>query len=82
MSAVLQPEGPVLLREDRDGIATLTMNRPQQMNLLTNEMLDALQDAFDEISGSRNLRVVVLAATGKIQKFLLRERAKSTAAIE
>ncbi len=70
MSAVPQSsqptrDQPVLLREDRDGIATLTMNRPQQMNLLTSEMLGALQDAFDEISGDRNIHVVVLAATGK-----------------
>ena len=35
MSAVPQTEPPVLLREDRDGVATLTLNRPQSMNLLT-----------------------------------------------
>ena len=51
MSAVLKVgEPPVLLREDRDGVATLTMNRPQQMNLLTSEMLAALQAAFDAIA--------------------------------
>jgi len=65
MSAVPQSEQPVLLREDRDGIATLTLNRPQQMNLLTSEMLGALQSAFDAIAGDGSVRVVVLAATGK-----------------
>ena len=35
MSAVPQTE-PLLLRDERDGICTLTMNRPQQMNLLNN----------------------------------------------
>jgi enoyl-CoA hydratase/carnithine racemase len=65
MSAVPQTEQPVLLREDRDGIATLTLNRPQQMNLLTGEMLAALQSAFDAIAKDRSVRVVVLAATGK-----------------
>ncbi|HTG98465.1 MAG TPA: enoyl-CoA hydratase-related protein, partial [Burkholderiales bacterium] len=55
----------MLLREDRDGICTLTFNRPQQMNLLTGEMLTALQNAFDEISSNPRIRVVVLAATGK-----------------
>ena len=65
MSAVPQPESPVLLREDRDGVATLTMNRPRQMNLLTGEMLGALQDAFDEIAANGSIRAVVLAATGK-----------------
>ena len=65
MSAVPQTEQPVLLREDRDGVATLTMNRPQQMNLLTSEMLAALQGAFDAIARDPNVRVVVLAAAGK-----------------
>jgi enoyl-CoA hydratase/carnithine racemase len=65
MSAQPQEQQPVLLREERDGIATLTMNRPQQMNLLTGEMLDGLQAAFDEISGKRDIRVVILAAAGK-----------------
>jgi enoyl-CoA hydratase/carnithine racemase len=55
----------VLLREDRDGICTLTMNRPQQMNLLTSEMLSALQGAFDQIDSSRDVRVVIIAANGK-----------------
>ena len=65
MSAQPQEQQPVLLREDRDGIATLTMNRPQQMNLLTAAMLTALQDAFDSIQEDRDIRVVVLAANGK-----------------
>lgn len=65
MSAQPEKQQPVLLREDREGVATLTMNRPQQMNLLTGEMLDALQDSFEEISGNQNIRVIVLAAAGK-----------------
>jgi len=65
MSAQPQVQQPVLLREDSDGIATLTMNRPQQMNLLTSGMLAALQDAFDSIQNSPQIRVVILAAAGK-----------------
>ncbi|MEO8145066.1 MAG: enoyl-CoA hydratase [Betaproteobacteria bacterium] len=53
------------MREDSDGIATLTMNRPQRMNLLTSEMLSALQGAFDSIQKNRDIRVVILAAAGK-----------------
>ena len=65
MSAVLQPEPPVLLREDREAVTTLTMNRPQQMNLLTSGMLSALQAAFDSIAQDSNVRVVILAGAGK-----------------
>jgi enoyl-CoA hydratase/carnithine racemase len=65
MSALPQRDQPVLLREERDGICTLTLNRPQQMNLLTGEMLSALQDAFDSLKDDRKTRVIILAATGK-----------------
>lgn len=65
MSAVPQSEQPILLREQREGICTLTMNRPQQMNLLTAEMLSALQSAFNEIASDQKVRVVILAGAGK-----------------
>jgi len=65
MSAVPQADHPSLLRDDRGGIATLTLNRPAQMNLLTLEMLGALQSAFDAIANDPGVRVVVLAAAGK-----------------
>jgi enoyl-CoA hydratase/carnithine racemase len=65
MSALPQNEQPVLLREDRDGVCTLTMNRPQQMNLLTGEMLSALQSSFENISRDGRIRVVILAGSGK-----------------
>ena len=65
MSAVPKSQEPILLREDRDGVCTLTMNRPQQLNLLTAEMLTALQEAFDSIRNDKAVRVVVLAGAGK-----------------
>jgi enoyl-CoA hydratase/carnithine racemase len=65
MSAVPQTEAAVLLREDRDGVCTLTMNRPARMNLLTREMLNALQEAFESLKGDAGTRVVILAGAGK-----------------
>ncbi|HZD19315.1 MAG TPA: enoyl-CoA hydratase-related protein, partial [Burkholderiales bacterium] len=65
MSAIPKHEESILLREDRDGVCTLTMNRPGQMNLLTTEMLEALQGALDAIAGDKRVRVVVLAASGR-----------------
>jgi len=65
MSANPKADESILLREDRDGICTLVMNRPQQMNLLTSDMLEALQQAFDAISQDRRVRVVVLGGSGK-----------------
>ena len=56
---------PVLLREDHEGIVTLTLNRPARINLLTLEMLHALQKAIDALARDEDARVVVLAAAGK-----------------
>jgi enoyl-CoA hydratase/carnithine racemase len=64
MSAVPSSE-QLLLRDEAGGICTLTMNRPAQMNLLTSEMLSALQSSLDEISKDDKVRVVILAAAGK-----------------
>ena len=65
MSANPKIDAAVLLRDDRDGICTLTLNRPQQMNLLTAEMLFALQKEFDSLKNDTGARVVILAAAGK-----------------
>ncbi len=56
---------PILLREDRAGIATLTLNRPAQYNALSEELLDELQAALDAIGEDEAIRVVVLAGAGK-----------------
>ncbi len=49
----------------RDGIATLQLNRPQQLNALSESVLEALQRQLDELSGEADLRCVILAATGR-----------------
>jgi enoyl-CoA hydratase/carnithine racemase len=57
---------PYLL-ESRDayGVVTLTMNRPQQFNALSVEMMTALQSALDAVAADPSARVVVLAGAGK-----------------
>jgi enoyl-CoA hydratase/carnithine racemase len=55
----------ILLREDKEGIATLTLNRPNSGNSLSHELVQALQSAWDEIDGDESVRVVVLAASGR-----------------
>ena len=55
----------ILLRQDSDGITTLTLNRPQQYNALSGEMLTELQTALDDIGQDDSIRVVIIAASGK-----------------
>jgi len=55
---------PVLLREDADSIAILTLNRPQQRNSLSEGLIAALTAALADIANDKRVRVVVLAANG------------------
>ena len=63
-AAALAPKSP-LLRHDADGVATLTLNRPEKFNTLSNEMLDALTAALRDLAADPVTRVVVIAAHGK-----------------
>lgn len=55
----------LLLRHDHDGVVTLTLNRPNQFNALSTELLDALQAELDELGADEAARVVVIAGAGK-----------------
>ena len=66
MSAVLQSENQaILLRQDDAGVTTLTLNRPNQFNSLSEELLGELQAALDAIGADPGVRVVVIAGAGK-----------------
>ena len=54
----------ILLREDIEGVAVLTLNRPQSRNSLSEAMLEALGDALTAIAHDDSVRAVVLAANG------------------
>jgi enoyl-CoA hydratase/carnithine racemase len=54
----------ILLREDKDGIATLTLNRPAARNSLSEDLIKALSAAWDAISRDNAIRVVILTANG------------------
>ncbi len=55
----------LVLRQDQEGITTLTLNRPNQFNALSEALLASLQKALDEIAADASVRVVILAAAGK-----------------
>lgn len=50
---------------DERGVVTLTLNRPQAFNALSEAMLDALGNALTAVAGDEGVRAVVLAAAGK-----------------
>jgi enoyl-CoA hydratase/carnithine racemase len=49
-AAATAPTSLILLREDKGGIAVLTLNRPQARNSLSEALLEALSDAFTAIA--------------------------------
>jgi enoyl-CoA hydratase/carnithine racemase len=57
-------DGALVLRVDRDSVATLTLNRPNARNALSVAMMSALQTALDEIAADDSVRVAVLAGAG------------------
>ncbi|MEY8878670.1 MAG: enoyl-CoA hydratase [Leptothrix sp. (in: b-proteobacteria)] len=57
---------PLLLRnQDARGVLTLTLNRPQAFNALSEAMLAALRTELKQIAADESVRVVVLAAAGR-----------------
>jgi enoyl-CoA hydratase len=56
---------PELLREEREGILELTLNRPQKYNAITNAMANAMSDAVIEFRDRDDLRVMLIRANGR-----------------
>ena len=56
-----------LVRRERDarGVVSLTLNRPQAFNALSEALLEALQAELDAVAADPLARVVVIAAAGK-----------------
>jgi len=61
----MNPEALLLHTEDARGVVTLTLNRPQAFNALSEGLLEALQIALDRVAADDRARVVVIAAAGK-----------------
>jgi enoyl-CoA hydratase/carnithine racemase len=55
-----------LLLNHEDSTAVITLNRPAKRNALSLELMQELLRALDEIESQRSVRVVILAAAGKV----------------
>ena len=52
--------------ETRDGaVVTITMNRPDRLNAITNEMLDSLIEMVQRLDEDESVGCVVLTGTGR-----------------
>ena len=63
---MLTTDDPLLLRrQDARGVITLTLNRPQAFNALSEAMLTALQTELDLIARDDSARLLVIGASGR-----------------
>lgn len=66
MSEISQAEAQPLVLVTRAGlVTTLTLNRGEQLNALSEQMIAALQEQFNSLSRDSATRVIILAAAGK-----------------
>lgn len=55
----------VLIDRPAEGVALLTLNRPEKLNAMDAVLVSDLHDALDEVGGDRTCRVVVLTGAGR-----------------
>jgi enoyl-CoA hydratase len=55
----------VEISSPRDGVAQITLNRPDKLNAMTAQMVEMLHETLSEVGRNRDVRVVVLTGAGR-----------------
>jgi enoyl-CoA hydratase len=55
----------LIVYEKSEGIATITLNRPEALNAFSREVVDEVLQALDDVRNDENVRVVVLTGAGE-----------------
>jgi 2-(1,2-epoxy-1,2-dihydrophenyl)acetyl-CoA isomerase len=56
---------PVVLESKQDGIATLTLNRPDKLNAINKDLAVALNEALGRLTTDKSIYVVVITGAGR-----------------
>lgn len=54
-----------IIYEVADGVATITLNRPEKLNAFTGTMMAEMIDAFDRIDANDDVRCVIVTGAGR-----------------
>ena len=54
----------VVLYEEQDGVAIVTLNRPEKMNTLNDAVIQGIADGIDRAAASESVSAVVLRGAG------------------
>jgi enoyl-CoA hydratase/carnithine racemase len=57
--------GQIDVQHPGDGIALLTLNRPEKLNALSFDLVEELHESLDQIAADNGCRVVVLSGSGR-----------------
>jgi len=60
----MSTEDVVLLNTTREGVAVVTLNRPEVHNAFNPDVIERLSDIFETLRGADGVRVVLLEANG------------------
>lgn len=60
-----ESETPVLIDHPAEGVSRITLNRPDKLNALTYEMVEALHEAFAAVDRDHSCRVAILTGAGR-----------------
>lgn len=55
----------ILVDKSSNGVATITLNRPEALNALTRDMLVTLAITFRRLSEDVNVKVIILTGAGR-----------------
>lgn len=54
-----------ILTEINEGIGTITINRPKQLNALNKRTIEELHDAFEQFDKADKVRVIIVTGSGE-----------------
>lgn len=56
---------PVVLYEERDALAIITLNRPEKLNTLNDEVIQGIADGIDAAAASPDVSAIILRGSGR-----------------
>ena len=82
---MLRPVSTTVIYEQRDAVATITLNRPERLNTMSEELMTQALAAVERAASDDTVRVVILTGTGRGfcaggDLGILRDRGKAVAA--
>ena len=54
-----------ILIEKKEGLATLTINRPKKLNALNKATIEELHTAFETLEDDANIKVIIVTGSGE-----------------